>query len=79
MLIEQDLKVAKIREKVHLLLQIHDELIYEVEESVVEQATEIITSAMSAAMDRSPVHAIDAPKVPLAVSTAIGNRLDLLK
>jgi len=77
-LIDTDLRAAGIHEKVHLMLQIHDELVYEVEASHKDQATDIIQSAMNAVFERSPVVVAPAT-VPLAVSTGGGNRLDELK
>ena len=50
---EEDLVQAGIREQVHLLLQIHDELIYEVVEGFEEQATKIISVAMRGVFARS--------------------------
>ncbi len=77
-LINHDLVEAGLADKVHLVLQIHDELIYEVEESVKEQAVSIITGAMTSVFARSPIP-VTIPTVPLTVSTAIGYRLDELK
>ena len=78
LLIDEDLRKAKLADRVHLTLQIHDELIYEVEESVKDTAGEIITGAMVAVFARSPIQsAVEA--VPLAVSLGIGTRLDELK
>ncbi len=53
---EEDLVQAGIREEVHLLLQIHDELIYEVSESVKDQAIEIISHAMRDVFARTFLH-----------------------
>ncbi|HEV7424540.1 MAG TPA: DNA polymerase, partial [Candidatus Paceibacterota bacterium] len=36
--VEEDLKSAGLLDKVHLVLQIHDELVYEIDESVLEKA-----------------------------------------
>lgn len=77
-LIDDDLKAASILDKVHLILQIHDELVYEVEESVQEQAEAIIKNAMNDVFERSPI-AVTVPTVPLAVSIGQGKRLDDLK
>ena len=56
---------AKLLDKAHLLLQIHDELLFEVEESSVKKAREVIEHAME--------HAIDFP-VPVTVSVFQGPR-----
>ncbi len=76
--IDADLRKHNLIDKVHLVLQIHDELVYEVEEGVKETAEEIITRAMIGVFERSPID-IGIPEVPLAVSTGIGSRLDELK
>jgi DNA polymerase-1 len=78
LLAEGDLARAGLSGKVHLLLQIHDELVYEVEESVLEEAKAVIEHAMLSVYERSPL-AIDTPPVPLAISTATGVSLDQLK
>ncbi len=77
-LIDDDLKAAGILDKAHLILQIHDELVYEVEEDVQEKAEAIIKNAMNNVFDRAPI-AVTIPTVPLAVSVGIGKRLDDLK
>ncbi len=61
----EGLKEAKLLDKVHLILQIHDELLYEVEESVAKEAREIIEYAME--------HAVEFP-VPITVSVHQGPR-----
>lgn len=43
---EDSLKKNNLLDKTHLLLQVHDELIYEVEKSVVNKAEEVIKEAM---------------------------------
>ncbi|MFZ2831682.1 MAG: DNA polymerase [Minisyncoccia bacterium] len=55
---------------VHLLLQIHDELLYEVEEGSVEKARRVIEEAME--------HAVEFP-VPLTVSVKQGTRFGSMK
>ena len=44
---------ANLLDKVHLILQIHDELVYEIEDSVLEKAEKIIKSAMEDVLERS--------------------------
>jgi DNA polymerase I-like protein with 3'-5' exonuclease and polymerase domains/5'-3' exonuclease len=78
MLVDQDLHTAGLAARAHLTLQIHDELIYEVEESVADEVERIITTAMTAVFARSPIP-VTIPTVPLAVSTGRGHRLDQLK
>ena len=78
LLVDGDLRNAGIAQKVHLVLQIHDELVYEVEAGVVQEAQEIIDRAMSSVYERSPI-SIETPPVPLAVSGASGKNLGELK
>jgi DNA polymerase-1 len=74
---EEDLVQAGIREQVHLLLQIHDELIYEVVEGFEEQATKIISVAMRGVFARSFLHIQS--DVPLEVHFGSGNHWGELK
>lgn len=69
---------AGIRDKVDLVLQVHDELVYEVQETIKDQAQAIIQKVMIAVLEQSPI-AIDSKGVPLAVSVGVGHRLDELK
>lgn len=78
LLVDDDLKQAGLTGKVHLLLQIHDELVYEAEEMAAKEATEVIERAMTAVYERSPLP-IDTPSVPLAVSVGTGHHLGELK
>ena len=78
LLVDQDLSSAGLSDKVFLLLQIHDELVYEVHESVLEKAKEVIERAMLSVYERSPI-AIEHPSVPLALSGGVGVSLDQLK
>jgi len=64
------LENAGLLSSVHLLLQIHDELLYEVDESSVDRATSVIKEAME--------HAIEFP-VPITVSIAEGPRFGSMK
>jgi DNA polymerase I len=52
----EDLEKAKLLEQVHLVLQIHDELVYEIDESVLEKAEKIIKDAMERVLKRSYLH-----------------------
>ncbi len=49
----EDLEKAGLLGKVHLVLQIHDELVYEVEEKSLAQASAIIKDAMEGVLSRS--------------------------
>ncbi|MBI5798691.1 MAG: hypothetical protein HZB10_02055 [Candidatus Yonathbacteria bacterium] len=59
------LEKARLLSKAHLLLQIHDELLYEVEEGSVEKVRTVVEEAME--------HAVEFP-VPITVSFAVGQR-----
>jgi len=74
---EEDLKKAGILDKAHLVLQIHDELVYEVENSVLEKAEKIIKEAMEGVLSRSYLkYKTD---VPLSVNYASGKDFGGLK
>jgi len=60
---DEKLREAGLIDSVHLVLQVHDELMYEVEKSVLPQAQKIIVAAME--------HAADFP-VPLIANAASG-------
>ncbi|MEJ0001735.1 MAG: DNA polymerase [bacterium] len=73
----EDLEKAGLLGKAHLTLQIHDELVYEVEEGVLKKAEEIIRSAMENVLSRSFLHYQTA--IPLTVHSGSGNNLDEVK
>jgi DNA polymerase-1 len=73
----EDLKEAGLLGKVHLVLQIHDELVYEVEEDVLEKAQEIIKRAMQGVMERSFLHY--KTDIPLIVHSGFGKNLGEVK
>ncbi len=62
--VDAELKEKKLDGKVHFLLQVHDELIYEAEDSVVKEATEIIKTIMETAVES---------RLPLAANIYIGS------
>ncbi len=67
----------KLTHKAHLILQVHDELVYEIENSAVEKATKIIESAMQSVI---PKEFLDKRKpVPLEVHVAQGKNWGELK
>ena len=76
--IEDTLVKAGLRERAHLVLQVHDELVYEVEETAKEDVQAIVVKAMISVMNNSPIKLQITP-IPLAVSVAKGKRLDELK
>ncbi len=63
--VDDRLKETGLQGNTHLLLQIHDELIYEVKNSIVKEATQVIKDAME--------HFPDIP-LPLIVHVATGKR-----
>ncbi len=69
--VEEDLKKAGLLEKTHLVLQIHDELVYEIEENVLAQANEIIEHAMEDVLGRSYLHY--KTDIPLEVHSGSGS------
>jgi len=74
---EEDLQKAGLIGKAHLILQIHDELIYEIEDDKVEQASNIIKNAMEGVMMRSYLkHKTD---IPLEVHYGQGSDLGQVK
>ncbi|HPS21461.1 MAG TPA: DNA polymerase [Candidatus Paceibacterota bacterium] len=70
---EEDLKKAGLLEKAHLILQIHDELVYEVEEDVLEKAEKIIKNAMETVLERSYLQL--KTEIPIEVHTGSGKNL----
>ena len=53
---EEDLIKANLLSKVHLVLQVHDELVYEIEENILPEAEKIIKKAMETVLGRSYLH-----------------------
>ncbi len=70
---DEDLKAAGLADKTHLILQIHDELVYEVDEKLADKAEEVIRKAMEGALERSYIH-FKSP-VPIVVSSGKGKTL----
>jgi len=73
----EDLEKAGLLTKVNLVLQIHDELVYEIEESVLKEAEKIIESAMESVLERSYLHFKS--NIPLLVHFGAGNNLGEVK
>lgn len=73
----EDLKEAGLLDKAHLVLQIHDELVYEIEESVLFKAEKIILNAMELVLSRSYLHF--KTDVPLEVHSGSGDNLGEVK
>ena len=72
-----DLQKAELLGKVHLVLQIHDELVYEIEENVLSQADKIIKQAMEGVMQRSYLHY--QTDIPLEVHSGFGDNFGEVK
>jgi len=70
---EEDLKKSNLLDKAHLILQIHDELVYEVEEDVLQKAEKIIKNAMETILERSHLHF--KTEVPIEVHSGSGSNL----
>lgn len=73
----EDLMEAGLLNKVHLLLQIHDELVYEVADDVLAKADKIITNAMKSVLERSYIHFKTA--IPLEVHSGFGDNFGEVK
>jgi DNA polymerase-1 len=74
---EEDLEKAELLGKTHLVLQIHDELVYETEERVLAQAEKIIKSAMENVLERSYLHYQS--EIPLEVHAGFGDNFGEVK
>ena len=74
---EEDLKKAGLLSKVHLVMQIHDELVYEVAADVLPEAEKIIKNAMEGVLARSYIHY--KTDIPLEVNFGAGNNLGEVK
>ena len=74
---DEDLKKAGLSETVHLVLQVHDELVYEIKEDVLAKATPIIQNAMQDVPRRSYLHY--KTDIPLIVHSGSGNNFEEVK
>lgn len=74
---KEDLEKEGILSKTHLVLQIHDELVYEVENSVLEKSEKIIKNAMEGVLFRSYLKY--KTEVPLSVNYASGKNFEEIK
>ncbi|MEI6400423.1 MAG: DNA polymerase [bacterium] len=72
---QTELAKAGLNEKAKMVLQVHDEIIYEVEHSAVEQVTKIVSNALVTAMPDEPKPTIT---VPLAVGVKQGENWGVL-
>jgi DNA polymerase-1 len=74
---DEDLKKAGISADVHLVLQVHDELVYEIKENIKAKAEEIIKKAMEEVLPRSYIKY--KTEIPLIVHFGSGKNLGLVK
>lgn len=74
---EEDLKKANLFSKTHLVLQVHDELVYEIEENILPEAEKIIKKAMETVLERSYLHY--KTDIPLLAHYEHGNNLGEVK
>ncbi len=74
---EEDLKKADLLHKTHLVLQIHDELVYEVEDNVLLETEKIVKNAMQTVLERSYLRYKTV--IPLVVHSGSGNSLGEVK
>ncbi len=70
---EEDLEAAHLLDKTHLVLQVHDELVYEVVEEVLAESEKVIRNAMEHVLERSYLHY--KTDVPLIVHSGSGDDL----
>ncbi|MEK7569447.1 MAG: DNA polymerase [Patescibacteria group bacterium] len=74
---DEDLKEAKLENAAKLVLTIHDELVYEIDQSVLPRAVEIIKMAMEGVLERSFIR-LKSP-VPILVHAGSGANLGEVK
>ncbi len=73
----EDLKKADLLDKAHLVLQIHDELVYEVKEDAIKETEKVVTKAMEDALSRSYLkYKTD---IPLEVHSGYGDNFGEVK
>ena len=75
--VEEDLAKENLLDKARLVLQIHDELVYEIAEDVSKKAQKIIKNAMETVLERSYLHY--KTNIPLIVHFGSGNNLGEVK
>lgn len=76
-MIDEKIEKEKLSQKVFPILQIHDELIFEIEESLVEKVAPEIKNIMEHVLENSFIKY--KPEVPLDVNFAVGNNWGELK
>lgn len=76
-LVDEKIKEEGLSDKVFPILQIHDELIYEVKEDVAEKVAKIVKDVMEHVLENSFIKY--KPEVPLSVNYVIGDNWGQLK
>ena len=66
-MIDLDRAIEKSKLDIHMIMQVHDELVFEVAEGIVQEASDIITNSMVSAAELA---------VPLIVDVGIGSNWD---
>jgi len=74
---EEDLKKLGLLDRAHLVLQIHDELVYEIKEDILKEAQEVIKNAMEGVLSRSYIH--HQTDIPILVHFGFGDNLGEVK
>ena len=75
--VEEELNSGKLEKEVHLVLQIHDELVFEIKETRIEEANKVILNAMQGALSRSYLQY--KTDIPLEVHFGFGDNLGEVK
>jgi DNA polymerase-1 len=73
------LKKAKLLDKAHLVLQVHDELVYEVENDAVAEVAKLVEKVMEDVMEKRPEFLKGKRSVPIEVHVATGKNWGELK
>lgn len=74
---QEDLQKAGLADQTHLILQIHDELIYEIAEKNLIEASKIIEQAMENVLEKSFLK--HKTEIPLLVHYGFGDNLEAVK
>lgn len=75
--IDQAIRDKGLVGKVTMTMQIHDELVFEVADEVLDQAKELIKNSMETVLDTIPVPIVN--KIPLTVSVSAGDNWGVAK
>ena len=73
----EDLKKAGLSNQAHLVLQIHDELVYEIKENALKEAEKTIKDAMESVLERSYLHY--QTDIPIMVHSGSGDNFGEVK